>query len=202
MPLRTNIVLIDFENVQPSTLEPLKQDHFKIYIFVGASQAKLPFEVADSVQRMGSKAEYVKISGNGPNALDFHIAWYLGQLAAADPTAYFHIISKDKGFDPLIQHLKSRKILASRSKEIGEMPFVKAMVAKTPKERLEVVMAKLEQQQANRPRTVKTLSSMIQALFQKQLADDDVAGLVDSLKSKGLVNIVENKVTYQMSEPS
>jgi hypothetical protein len=52
------------------------------------------------MQALGAKAQYVKISGNGSNALDFHIAFYIGHLGAVDPTAYFHIISKDAGFDP------------------------------------------------------------------------------------------------------
>ena len=66
--MRTNYVLIDFENVQPESLEQLTNDHFKVIVFVGASQVKLPFEVAASLQELGSRAEYVKISGNGSNA--------------------------------------------------------------------------------------------------------------------------------------
>src|SRR6185503_11601280 len=104
--MRTNYVLIDFENVQPSSLEQLDHDHFKVFVFVGAHQGKVPFELAASLQQLGDRAQYIKISGNGPNALDFHIAYYIGRLAATDPAAYFHIISKDEGFDLLIQHLK------------------------------------------------------------------------------------------------
>ncbi len=88
-------------------------------VFIGANQTKVPFEVAQAMQAMGSNAEYVKIAGNGSNALDFHIAFYIGQLAAADPTAFFHIISKDSGFDPLIAHLKiEQKIFAARENSI------------------------------------------------------------------------------------
>ncbi len=200
MPLRTNYVLIDFENIQPKSLAALEQDHFKVFVFVGASQAKLPFEVVNSVQRMGIKAEYVQISGNGPNALDLHIAYYIGKLAAAEPGSYFHIISKDRGFDPLIQHLKSTKIPVSRVKEIGDIPFVKAVTAKTPKDRLDVLVAKLRQNEANRPRTVKTLSGTIAALFQKQLTDEEVAVLVTSLQKEGLVIVADNKVTYALGQ--
>ena len=64
------------------------------------------------MQRLGENAEYVKMGGNGSNALDFHIAFYIGQLAERGPNAYFHIISKDSGFDPLIKHLKTRKVFA------------------------------------------------------------------------------------------
>ena len=48
--LRTNIVLIDFESVQPETLAALERDQFKVIVFVGASQAKVPFEVATALQ--------------------------------------------------------------------------------------------------------------------------------------------------------
>jgi len=63
--LRTNYVLIDYESVQPQALSVLQQEHFKDIVFVGASQAKVSFAAAEALQRMGSKAEYVKISGTG-----------------------------------------------------------------------------------------------------------------------------------------
>ena len=68
MGVRTNYVLIDYENVQPEALSILDAEHFKVIVFVGATQAKVTFETAAALQRMGSKAEYIKISGNGPNA--------------------------------------------------------------------------------------------------------------------------------------
>ena len=107
--LRTNYVLIDYENVQPEVLPGLDADHFKVLLFVGANQAKLSFDIVSAMQRLGTRAEYIKIAGNGSNALDFHIAFYIGHLAAQDQTGYFHIISKDTGFDPLIQHLSRRR---------------------------------------------------------------------------------------------
>ena len=164
--MRTNYVLIDYENVQPSALAALEKEHFQIIVFVGASQTKVNYEIADTLQRLGPKASYVKIAGNGPNALDFHVAFYIGQLAAADPNSFFHIISKDTGFDPLIAHLKSKKIYACRSKDIGDMPIVKAANSKSPAEKLEVVVANLKQRGSSRPRTVKTLTSTISSLFQ------------------------------------
>jgi septum formation topological specificity factor MinE len=196
--LRTNYVLIDFESVQPEQLAALDQDHFKVMLFVGAHQAKLPYEIAAAIQRLGAKVKYIKISGNGPNALDFHIAFYIGEIASADPTAYFHIISKDKGFDPLIQHLKARKILAARAKDISEIPLVKAANSKSPEQRLEIVVAKLRQLKASKPRTVKTLKSTIASLFQKQLSDGEVTAVLDALHSSGMVAITDEKVTYAL----
>jgi hypothetical protein len=71
--------------------------HVRVIVFVGPLQTKIAFEKAAALQRMGANAEYVRLSGGGANALDFHIAYYLGQLTAKDPTAYFHFISKDTG---------------------------------------------------------------------------------------------------------
>ena len=196
--MRTNYVLIDFENVQPESLEQLAHDHFKLLVFVGASQTKLAFKIAASLQQLGPKAEYIKISGNGSNALDFHIAYYIGQLAAADPSAYFHIISKDTGFDPLIQHLKSRKVFAGRVKAIADIPLVKVSNTKSPVERLEVILAKLQQLKASKPRTVATLSSTIASLFQKQLSESEVTALVQELDSKQYLSVAGTKVTYAL----
>ncbi len=100
--MATNYVLIDFENVHPKNLELLTKHPFKVFVFVGANQSKVPFDLADSMQLLGNDAKYIKIAGNGQNALDFHISYYVGELAGKDADAQFHIISKDKGFDPLI----------------------------------------------------------------------------------------------------
>jgi hypothetical protein len=196
--MRTNYVLVDLENVRPELLEQLAHEHFKVIVFVGANQAKLPFELAASLQSLGTRAEYVKISGNGPNALDFHIAYYIGKLAAADPSTYFHIVTKDTGFDPLIQHLKSKKVLAGRVSTIGDIPLVKASNSKSSPERLEIVLTRLKQLKAAKPRKVSTLSSTIASLFQKQLSEQEVAALVQALATQGYLAISGVKVAYSL----
>lgn len=194
--MKSNFVLIDYENVQPEAMSALVEEHFNVIVFVGANQAKVSFEVASALQQLGDRAQYIKISGNGSNALDFHIAFYIGELASRHPNAFFHIVSKDTGFDPLIQHLKTRKILAGRSKSVVDIPIVKAASSKSPSERIEIVVADLKRRGAAKPRTVKTLSSTIQAIFQKQLSDEEVTGLVNGLNKKGIVKISGTKVAY------
>jgi len=199
--MRTNYVLIDYENVQPSSLAGLDAEHFRVIVFVGASQSKLTFDTAAAVQKLGGRAEYIKISGNGSNALDFHIAFHMGRIAAEDPRAFFHVISKDTGFDPLIQHLKERKVSASRSKDVADIPLLKASNLKSAPERMDVVVANLQQRGASRPRTVKTLTSTISSLFQKQLCDDDLAALLEALEGKGFIATSGKKVTYSLPAP-
>lgn len=128
---RINYVLVDHENVQPTDLNLLDREDVRLWVFVGAAQTKLSSELAIQMQAMRERADYVRISGNGSNALDFHIAFYIGQLAGVDPRGFFHIISKDTGFDPLVQHLKTKKILACRSAAVGDMPLFKPVLANT-----------------------------------------------------------------------
>ncbi len=196
--MRTNYVLIDYENVQPSSLAGLDAEYFRVLIFVGASQSKLTFEIAAAIQKLGPKAEYIKIAGNGSNALDFHIAFHIGHLAAQDPTAFFHIISKDTGFDPLIQHLKERKVLASRCKDVSDIPILKAANSKSTPDRLADVLANLNQRGAAKPRTLKTLTSTINALFQKQLTGEELAALLKGLQTQGYIKVNETKITYAL----
>ena len=198
--MKSNFVLIDYENVQPEAMSALVEEHFNVIVFVGANQAKVSFEIASALQQLGDRAQYIKISGNGSNALDFHIAFYIGELASRHPNAFFHIVSKDTGFDPLIQHLKTRKILAGRSKSVVDIPIVKAASSKSPSERIEIVVADLKRRGAAKPRTVKTLSSTIQAIFQKQLSDEEVTGLVSGLNKKGIVKISGTKVAYSLPD--
>ena len=197
--MRTNYVLIDLENVQAEALTALVDDHFKVLLFVGATQAKLPYDLVAAMQRLGDRAEYIKIAGTGPNALDFHIAFYIGQLSAKDPTAYFHVVSKDKGFDPLIKHLKSRKMFSARSSKIEDIPLIKASTKKSPEDRAQMFIDMLCQPKATRPRKESTLASAIASFFHKQISDEEVAAVIEALQAARFLVISAGKVTYTES---
>jgi hypothetical protein len=196
--VKTNYVLIDYENVQPDKIDTLQHEHVRVIVFVGPHQTKISFENAAALQRMGANAEYVRLSGSGSNALDFHLAYYLGQLTTKDPTAYFYIISKDTGFDPLVKHLKERKLRVWRVQTIGEIPILKPVDPKSSPDRVALIVADLQKRGAARPRTVATLSSTISATFQKQLTAQEVSSLVSDLKKEGLVKVEGTKVTYNL----
>ena len=191
-------VLIDFENVQPADLAALEQPHFKVIVFIGASQASVPLELAQALQKMGERGEYIQVSGNGRNALDFHIAFYIGRLAAAQPKAAFHIVSRDKGFDPLIQHLATLGVSASRVTEIAAIAQRKQAAPKSDEERLAKVLANLQGLNGGRPRKVTTLCNTIASAFQKQLAESEVTAILRALQDKGYVVVNGSKVSYEL----
>jgi hypothetical protein len=201
--LKNNYVLIDYENVQPKSLSLLDGHDFKVIVFVGSNQARLPFELVTAIQELGSSAEYVKIGGNGPNALDFHIAFYMGRIAEKDPDAYFHIISRDTGFDPLLKHLRERKIFAQREKDLAEIPLLRISYANTVDEKIEAIVERLSALGHSRPRKVKTLKSTINALFAKKLEESELAAIVERMQQRELVAIESEKVAYKppISQP-
>jgi hypothetical protein len=182
--------------VQPASLAALAPEYFQVKVFVGATQSKLPFDLVTAIQQMADRAEYIKIAGVGPNALDFHIAYYIGRISSKEPDAFFHIISKDTGFDPLIQHLKDNGIFCGRWQSLEEIPAVKAAQVKSPEERAIHFLSRLLQPKATKPRTEKTLRSAIAAHFQRQLAEEDVTAIVEALQSPGHLSITDGKVVY------
>lgn len=199
--MRTNYVLIDYENVQPDSLALLDREEFRIRLFIGANQASLKRNVAIAMQRLGpARAEYVEISGNGPNALDFHIAYYIGGLSAADRDAFFHIISKDTGFDPLIAHLKSRKVFCQRSVRIEDIPLLRTLSASSPPEQADAVIDNLRRRGNARPRLVKTLKNTIATIFANKLEERELDALLKELQQRGVIALVDQKVNYSIPD--
>src|SRR5512136_1530992 len=99
---KPRLLLVDFENVQQVELARLDSS-YRVIIFVGADQKNVPFDLVTRAQQLGNRVEWQKITGNGSNALDFFIAFQLGQVFAKPPRPECVVLSRDKGFDPLIR---------------------------------------------------------------------------------------------------
>ena len=196
--MKDNYILIDYENVQPKSLALLNGHPFKVLLFVGSSQSKIPLDLASEMQVLGSKAEYVRIEGNGRNALDFHLAYYVGQLAERDPNCHLHIISKDTGFDLLIKHLRAKRIHAHRAASLSDIPLLRISNEATKKERLEAIVKSLTARGQARPRKLKTLANTINSLFMKTLEDTELASLIEELSKQKYIVIDDQKVSYQL----
>jgi hypothetical protein len=196
MSTRTNFVLVDLENVQPKDIGLLKERPFNVKVFLGPNQSKIPVSLAAAVQSLGDKAEYIVLETAGNNALDFHIAYYIGVLSAAEPTAFFHVISKDTGFDPLLKYLKGKKVFAQRSICIADIPYFKPALPSAPEAQIEAVIADLIRRKTSKPRTQKTLLSTLHALFKKELSEQQLAALFAALRKRGIVKFEGTKVSY------
>ena len=193
-------ILIDYENVQPKSLSVLQgapNQAFRIMVFVGADQSKLPLELASSMQGFGDKAQYVQITGSGRNALDFHIACYLGALTERDPNGIFHVISKDTGYDQLIRHLRGKKVNVARRKDLFEIPWLSSANKKPADEQISAIVKNLSARGSGRPRKVKTLKNTINSLFGNKLEPGQIDNLVKDLREQKFIVIKQENVTYK-----
>lgn len=202
---KNKYIFIDFENVQPTSLEMIKNYSFKIIIFVGSNQTKIPIELATSMQNLGGNAAYVVINGNGKNALDFHLTFYLGQLYEKDPEALFYIISKDTGFDILIQHLKEKKVSIHRYGDIDEIPIIKQVDVKeinfdtlSTNEQINKIVDYLISRGDATPKKIEALSNTIISLSERTLSNNKINNLILVLSQKKLIVITDKKITYQL----
>ena len=79
---------------------------------------------------------------------------------------------------------------------------MKAMQLKTPDERARLFLSRLQQPNATKPRTEKTLRSSVAAHFQKQLTDVEVSAVISALQEPGHLSINAGKVSYAPAEPN
>lgn len=112
--MKTTHVLVDYENVPLKSLPTLNVASCRVHVFLGPNNKKLTADFAEALQPFGDRAKYVRLKKSSKNALDFHIAFYLGKLAAEHAGDRFQIVSKDTGFDTLLEHLREEKIDAGR----------------------------------------------------------------------------------------
>ncbi len=149
--------LARYENVQPALAEALLEPVFKVWVFIGAQQTKVKIDLLDLVQRKGDDAGAIRIGSTGRNALDFHMAYYLGELAAKDGACYLHVISKDTGLVPLITHLRERGIEAARWEDVFGIPIAKPPSALPEEDKLSLIIEYLVRRGKQRPGSLKTL---------------------------------------------
>ncbi len=104
--------LVDYENVQPTFEELVKlaPTFTDIWLFHGPNQIKLAAQFQASHKRI----TLIPVSKTGKNALDFHLAFYLGYVAARHPNARLVVVAKDKGYDPMIAHAQLLKLAVER----------------------------------------------------------------------------------------
>ena len=140
------------------------------------------------------------MEGTGHNALDFHIAYYLGLLVAKHPADRFVIVSKDAGFDPLIAHLRGRNIRCERIPSLARLIPAEAPGMQC-EEKLAKLITDLSRLKNSRPRTLKTLTSTIRAKFPKALSEEQLDWLLKQLRHREIVTETNGKLTYQFPEP-
>ncbi|BBC22579.1 PIN domain-containing protein [Pseudanabaena sp. ABRG5-3] len=187
--MKNNYILVDYENVQNIDLTCFKEKTFFIKIFIGTNQTKIPIDLVLKSQELGNQVEWIQINGSGKNALDFHITFILGRLVQKEPESFFHIISKDTGFDPLISYLKNQKIFCSRKEDISLITILMWNEGISLEDTCTIIVQKLTSiDKKCRPKSEATLKNYIKA----QLGLKEVNPIIDSVYQ----NLLDSKQIY------
>lgn len=113
MTMSKSVLLVDLENVHKVDLSRLDDSYLSI-IYVGANQNPPKASRKKETAHRFSRVDFQKIEGTGKNALDFHIAFQLGRTFETAPDTLCIVLSKEKGFDPLLNHLNKNGFLCPK----------------------------------------------------------------------------------------
>ncbi|CAN7298080.1 PIN domain-containing protein [Variovorax paradoxus] len=127
--MKKSLLLVDLENVHKVDLS-LLDESFRAIIYVGAKQNPPRAATKKSTAHRFVRADFHKVEGSGKNALDFHIAFQLGRTFETAPDTECYVLSKDKGFDPLLAHLNKNGLRCQRVNSLDELlPMIPATIA-------------------------------------------------------------------------
>jgi hypothetical protein len=189
------LLLVDLENVQKVDLSQVPVDA-RVMVFYGVTQKKIPEELVVQAQPLGARLKWIKISGQGPNALDFHIAYYLGQELANSPASECSIISGDTGFDPLMRHLQGLGHSCRRTHSLKDaFPTSKKAADDDAFGRL----LKLLRKEKARPVKATGLAGKVKSWF-PHLAEPERVALVQRLFKESRVRESEQVLTFHLDE--
>lgn len=119
-----NYYLIDYENTGENGLDGLTEleSNDRVVIFYSENADKMSFDLHRKLQECRGVIEFRKIATGKKNALDFQLAAYLGYLMAKEEKGRFFIVSRDLGYEVLLDFWKDRniKLIDAISSEMGK----------------------------------------------------------------------------------
>ena len=207
--LPVNHVFVDFENVKAIDATVMGGKNLTFHLFLGPQNKKLDVDVVEKLLDNAQAVKLIRSPVAGKNALDFVLAYHLGQAVQTDPKGYFHIISKDGGFDSLVKLLESKRVKVRRhvdwsglhfdsppKKPVAEAP---TPVAKALSPGAEKVLENLRKSEKNRPKKKKTLVSHALNFLGKGATTAMGEEVVEELRKSGRL-VIDDKgsVAYKL----
>lgn len=219
--IMSRLLFVDYENVPKIDLSSLPAD-VTVPFFFGAAQRSVPTAFLKEALKLGARFVPIDIEGQGKNALDFHIAYYLGEYLKAMPDADCVILSRDKGFDPLVRHLNGRGFKVRRvgaladafapttsaaardktKRASGSRPATAVRVEVAPAARhpdFDRAVEKLRRMPVrNLPLRRKALAATLHSAFARKLSAAEIESLIDSLILEGRVRVAGKTLSYAL----
>ena len=125
-----NHIFIDYENMRQIDSAVFALDRATITLLLGPQNGSISTTTVQQLMAHAASVELVRLEKSGKHAVDLALAYYMGRKVIADPLTFLHIVSRDKGYDPLIEHLRSRQIKVCRHEDYAAL--AKALKPKSP----------------------------------------------------------------------
>jgi hypothetical protein len=196
---QTHYIFVDFENVHEVDLDLVAGKSALVILVLGDRHKNLPVEMVKKFLKYPTQVQLIEAGRSGKNALDFVLAYRIGVESNANPKGYFHVVSRDTGFDPLILHLKSNHILAARHESFATALGLSDGNVPSIQDRVKLVTDRLTKNKKNRPKRTKTLRSQINAYFGKRLSESELDEMLKVLTGNKIIEITrQGAVVYKI----
>jgi hypothetical protein len=215
-------LLVDFENVQPppEDVARVRAADYHLWVFHGPHQNKFDAAMVNAWKPLGDRLQLVQSAKPGKNALDFHIAYYLGVLNERDVIAkrrsMYVVVTGDGGFDAIFTHMRGHGCAVDKAGSIPEAlalaerlqapakqaPEANAIATPsaprgTPaEENVAKIIAALASHSKSRPATRKKLEPYVLSRLGNKVTPAVVQAVVKSLIKRGVVKCDGETVTY------
>lgn len=204
---KTRIALIDYENI--GSLEGVSLHHFdKVLFFTGPKQENIKIPV--TCLSSAISVRIIPATEVSKNNVDFHLVLELGQLTAlAGDTSNFSVISRDKGYDGIIAHLKAAGISCARiSPALPVTQSVKETdstmkVMKSKEHGTDYWINRLKLSSASSPKSLPATPKSLQNFLANVTGEKPFSLLNERIKQElirhGFISIYENTVVWSRS---
>lgn len=209
-------LLIDFENIQPKSLTGISETDTKIWLFMGKNQINLPLELVKALwQFQRENVHIININTTGSNALDFVLSYQLGKIINQDHEADIIILSKDTGYDAVINHIKHHEpqINITRLVTLDNLPILientSSKISTSLSPFFEKALWALRTPNGFKPKLLNNLKKylrnhVLQELFSEQTEEQQqqtIQAITNKLKNQHFIKINEQEqITYYLSD--
>lgn len=200
--------LIDYENTGVKGLlgiEQLKEDDL-IIIFYGPKTGAVPFDEHVKICQAASQVKYIKTTKTAKNYLDFQLTTYLGYLVGQTDVKEYYVISKDSGYDSVIDFWKKWGIRIVRKENIaGQKIAAKAAgkqktTAKTTKQTSKTAGGKKQTAQADKQAVQESIQAADQIVQDEKQAGFENVQTIDEVTTHTAENAADNNVAASVQK--
>lgn len=175
---------IDYENVNGAGISDtsIMQQGDRVEIFYSDTCKNVSLEIIEQLSQKGIGIGAYGVAIGAKNALDFQLSTYLGYSVAMDRNARFVIVSKDTGFDKVVDFWKSREVSISR------VDTTTVRQKSEPAKETAVTTAKTKAKPKKADGIVQTTKAELIQYLDKNEYDEELLQIVNSYKSKTAIN--------------